>query len=156
MDAKAAGPIKQVWEGAVGTAKRCRAVLKAKFPSTKFAVRSKTYSGGSSVYIDWTDGPLTEAVNKLVKPFEGASFDGMIDLMSYVDVVVVDESGELVQIHGANYILTQRSRSTERDKLIEAELRQYWCEKEAEEAIKFHDCRLYAESEARMMKEGKL
>ena len=104
--------MKEIWEGAVGTAKRIRKILKAKFPGTKFSVTSSNYSGGSSCYVNWTDGPMEKEVNEEVKWLENASFDGMIDLKSYVDVFAKDEvTGEPVQLHGAHYILCSRSKS---------------------------------------------
>ena len=62
------------------TAKLVRNALKVKFPGTKFSVRSKSYSGGASINVEWTDGPTSEAVRAVTGPFEGAGFDGMIDL----------------------------------------------------------------------------
>jgi len=65
------------------TAKLVRAALKKSFPGVKFSVKSKTYSGGSSIDIHWTDGPRSPDVEKVAKRFEGADFDGMIDLKIY-------------------------------------------------------------------------
>lgn len=65
------------------TAKLIREALKAAFPKTKFSVRSKSYSGGSSITAHWTDGPTSAQVKPILEVFEGASFDGMIDLKSY-------------------------------------------------------------------------
>lgn len=66
------------------TAKLVRAVLKENCPAIKFSVRSKSYSGGASIDISWTDGPTEADVNALVGRFEGSTFDGMIDLKSSV------------------------------------------------------------------------
>jgi hypothetical protein len=62
------------------TAKLVRAALKREFPGTKFSVRSKTYSGGASIDVSYTDGPTTREVDAVVGVFAGAGFDGMIDL----------------------------------------------------------------------------
>lgn len=67
------------------TAKLIRKQLKAKFPAVKFGVRSQRYAGGSSIDIDWTDGPTGKAVDSVVKPFCGGRFDGMIDMAYNVD-----------------------------------------------------------------------
>ena len=67
----------------VDTAKLLRKALKAEFPATRFSVRSSSYSGGASIRVEWTDGPTTKRVDRVAKQFAGASFDGMIDLMSY-------------------------------------------------------------------------
>ena len=64
------------------TAKLIRKQLNANFPGVKFSVRSKTYSGGASIDIGWNYGPTTNEVDRIVKFFEGSSFDGMNDLKS--------------------------------------------------------------------------
>lgn len=112
--------VKDIWEGAVGTAKRIRKILKAKYPGVKFYVRSSTYSGGSSVSVRWTDGPMEKDVDAAISWMESATFDGMIDLKSYVDVLAVDENGEIVKIHGAHYIHTSREKSPEYAAKLEA------------------------------------
>lgn len=66
------------------TAKAIRLTLAKRFPGVKFSVRSKVYSGGSSIHINWTDGPRQKTVEKITDGFSGASFDGMNDLKSYV------------------------------------------------------------------------
>ena len=65
------------------TAKLVRKTLARQFPGVRFGVRSSKYSGGASVHIDWTDGPAESEVNVFVKQFEGADFDGMIDLKTH-------------------------------------------------------------------------
>lgn len=67
------------------TAKLIRAALKRSFPRTKFSVRSRSYSGGSSIDIGWEDGPAARLVEHIVGQFQGGRFDGMIDLAYSVD-----------------------------------------------------------------------
>lgn len=67
------------------TAKLVRGALKENFPSQKFSVRSSTYSMGASIDVSWTNGVGSDDVNKIIKQFEGAGFDGMIDYKYYVD-----------------------------------------------------------------------
>ena len=62
------------------TAKLIRAALKSAFPGVKFAVRSSSYSGGCSVSVRWSDGPLARDVEAIAGAFQGKRFDGMIDL----------------------------------------------------------------------------
>lgn len=64
-------------------AKEIRAILKESFPRVKFSVRSESYSGGSSIDINYTDGPTTEKVYGLVKDYKQGHFDGMRDLYVY-------------------------------------------------------------------------
>lgn len=65
------------------TAKLLRAALKQAFPAVKFGVKSSVYSGGASIDVRWTDGPTAAKVERIAKQFEGADFDGMIDLKTY-------------------------------------------------------------------------
>lgn len=62
------------------TAKLVRKSLKAEFPGQKFSVRSSVYSGGASIDVEWSDGPTTKKVEKILWQFEGRGFDGMIDM----------------------------------------------------------------------------
>ncbi len=62
------------------TAKLIRAQLKKHFPKTKFSVQSKTYSGGASITVKWTDGPTSKLVESVIGAYAGGGFDGMIDM----------------------------------------------------------------------------
>lgn len=89
------------------TAKIIRRILKESFPGIKFSVRSKVYSGGASINVNWTDGPTREQVGMLVGKFEGATFDGMTD---YKDYVYREINGEEVHFC-ADFIFKNRSYS---------------------------------------------
>jgi hypothetical protein len=65
------------------TAQEIRKILKKEFPTIKFKVTSESYSMGSSVRIEWTDGVTSEKVDELVKKFQYGHFDGMQDLYEY-------------------------------------------------------------------------
>lgn len=90
------------------TAKLIREILKVEFPGIKFSVRSKMYSGGSSIDIGWTDGPTAKQVSAYTGMFEGATFDGMIDLKSYV--TITNEDGEEIH-YGADFVFENREYS---------------------------------------------
>ncbi len=90
------------------TAKLLRQELKRRFPATKFSVRSHVYAGGSSIDVGWTDGPTEQRVKSITAHYEGADFDGMIDLKTYRSAVPHD--GELVKM-GADFIFTKRRLS---------------------------------------------
>lgn len=77
------------------TAKLIRAQLKKHFPGSKFYVRSKTYSGGASIDIDYVDGAPLDQVERIAKSFEGADFDGMIDLKSYNESYLMPDGSAL-------------------------------------------------------------
>ena len=94
------------------TAKLLRQTLKAEFPGTKFSVRSKTYAGGASIRVGWTDGPTRHQVESVTSLYSGATFDGMIDLKSYHDSILVDENGApQVVSFGADFIFAKRELS---------------------------------------------
>ncbi|MGJ7523751.1 LPD29 domain-containing protein [Variovorax sp. LT1P1] len=61
------------------TSKLVRQSLKEAFPDVKFSVRGKTYSGGSSLSVSWTDGPNEAQVDAVVGKFQSAYFDSGID-----------------------------------------------------------------------------
>lgn len=87
------------------TAKLVRAELKKNFPGVTFSVRSKTYSGGASIDIHYVDGPTTKQVKHVAYRFEGAEFDGMIDLKTSKVTEMAD--GSKVQ-YGADFIFVHR------------------------------------------------
>lgn len=93
---------------AADVAKIVRKALKAAFPGVKFSVRTDKYAGGSSVDVDWQDGPTIKQVDALVQRFAGATFDGMIDLKEYVKDTLING----IQVSwGADYIMTHRDYS---------------------------------------------
>jgi hypothetical protein len=90
-----------VYYSCAETAKLIRQQLKEKFAGVKFSVRSDVYSGGASIRVKYDDENVAERdVKAVAKFFEGASFDGMIDLKSYHSV---DYKGN--ETHwGADYV----------------------------------------------------
>jgi len=88
------------------TAVLIRAALKENFPGVKFGVTMRP--SGSSIYVKWVDGPATKAVESVVKNYEGASFDGMIDLKSTVTSTF---HGKKVNF-GSDYVFTSHSYTT--------------------------------------------
>lgn len=94
------------------TAKLVRATLKQAFPGVRFSVRCDTYAGGASIDVGWTDGPTLAAVERVARRFEGASFDGQVDLTSYHDSLLAGPDGTVEQVHyGADFIFCQRELS---------------------------------------------
>src|SRR3990167_3139449 len=74
------GQMETVYIGTTEVAKMIRQELKQAFPDTKFSVRSSKYSGGCSIDVYWTDGPTGDAVSAISSKYQGAGFDGMIDM----------------------------------------------------------------------------
>lgn len=91
------------------TAKLIRTALKEAFPGVKFSVKSKTYSGGASITVGWTNGPTSDQVDGIVKAFEGSYFDGMTDYKGSNYTAI---NGEEVRF-GADFVFTNRKFTAE-------------------------------------------
>ena len=57
----------------VERAREIRKELKSKFKGVKFSVRTKKYSGGSSISVSWVDFPTVEAVEEITSKYESVS-----------------------------------------------------------------------------------
>jgi hypothetical protein len=90
------------------TAKLVRIKLKNTFSWVKFKVRISRYSGGSSIYVSWNDGPTEAMVQATCEEFRGDYFDGMIDYHGYVKREV---NGE--EVHYSGSLSFQRHVSKE-------------------------------------------
>ena len=106
-------------------AKLIRKVLKKNFAGQKFRVRSNKYSGGSSIYVSYTDGPLQSDVEALVGSFKGATFNGMIDMKEYHDSVL---DGEAVSF-GNDFLFVDREFSDEVQAATKAKIEELTGEK---------------------------
>jgi hypothetical protein len=84
---------------AAQVAAKIRPALQAAYPGVIFAVKSRTYAGGDAVDVDWTDGPTTEAVDRLLYRYESGHFDAM------QDCYIIDHDREQVTVH---YVQTHR------------------------------------------------
>jgi hypothetical protein len=62
------------------TAGLIRSALKLAFPCVMFSVRVRTFAGGSSCDIAWTDGPTTAQVDAVAGGCRYHRFDGMNDM----------------------------------------------------------------------------
>ena len=96
-------------------AQELRKELKKVFPATKFKVTSKTYTGGNSVTVSYTDGPTYNDVNKVASKYQAGSFDGMTDMYTY------DTRNS--EVRQAKYVFVTREYSPSvyqetRDKLV--------------------------------------
>ena len=57
--------------------------LQAAFPGIKFSVKSKSFSMGDDVTVNWELGPTSKEVDAIIGKYEMGSFDGMQDLYEY-------------------------------------------------------------------------
>jgi hypothetical protein len=100
-------PMNKTMSGHALGAKNLRIELKRAFPSVKFSVKSDSYSGGSSIDVGWTDGPLTEDVKTISDKYQQCDFDGMDDSTHYRHTAWPEVFG------GAKYVMEQRHESAE-------------------------------------------
>jgi hypothetical protein len=91
-------------------AKIVRNELTSAFPGVRFSVRSKSYSGGSSIDVNWTGGPIIRQAEAIYKKFEGATFDSMQDLKGYKGAR--EYKGERV-VFGVDFIFGRRELNTD-------------------------------------------
>jgi hypothetical protein len=76
-------PVSETNNGPVAAAKNIRIQLAEAFPRIKFSVKTKRYSGGNSIDIDWTDGPTGQQVDAIAQQYKAGHFDGMTDCYDY-------------------------------------------------------------------------
>lgn len=111
------------WLSCADTAKLVREVLKAKFPATKFSVRSKTYAGGASIDIGYTDGPPAREVEAACDHLRASDFNSMEDLKEYRGGTLFADGQEFEQVHyGADYISAHREFSPEVEDAVKARI----------------------------------
>jgi Large polyvalent protein associated domain 29 len=110
---------------AAETAVLVRKALKSAHPGIKFSVRSRTYAGGASVNIGWTDGPTDPQVQQTARLFAGATFDGMTDMKGYHDSLLSTEDGAEVVHFGADFVQTHRTLSDEFRAELENEIAEF-------------------------------
>jgi hypothetical protein len=83
----------------VAAAKNIRTELALAFPSTKFSVKSRRFSGGDSIDVSWTDGPTTSQVDPIINRYSAGSFDGMTDSYNYEHCAWTDAFGDAKYVH---------------------------------------------------------
>lgn len=67
-------------------AQAIRKDLKTAYPQTKFSVKSKSYSGGDSIDVSYTQtlaDPREKEVRALLAKYQEGHFDGMTDMYEY-------------------------------------------------------------------------
>jgi len=100
------------------TAALIRKALKARFPDVTFSVRSKSYSGGSSIRVNWTDGPTRRCVSAVTAKFEGSHMNMMEDLK---EPQTGELNGEPVRF-SADFVFTDRTLSDAAELYLIAQL----------------------------------
>lgn len=77
--------------------------LKLRYPHTTFTARSESYSGGTSVHIDWIDGPTYTEVDQALGKYSQGTFDGCEDIYRYTP-----NQDELPRV---KFVMPQRTQS---------------------------------------------
>lgn len=91
-----------------------RKELKAAFPSIKFSVRYKSFSGGDEITVSYEDGPIVEAVEAVANKYayDSSQCDVMTDYYDYRPTEFTRTFG------GAKFVIVCRDMSDlVRDKL---------------------------------------
>lgn len=113
----------------VERAREIRKELKAKFKGVKFSVRTKKYSGGSSISVSWVDFPTVEAVEEITSKYESVRYD--------------EYTGEILS-GGNTYIHTYNTWSEEMEANIKENLILKYGEEFYNEHIEGYDFYRYA------------
>lgn len=93
-------------------AKLIRAKLKTDFAGHKFTVRISRYAGGSSIDVNWQDGPSVPAVEASIGHFKGATFDPSQDLLTNHTTTLEGPDGQKTVIrYGNDFLFTNREYS---------------------------------------------
>lgn len=100
-----------VYIPAKDVAKLVRAELKETFPDTRFSVRT---DHGTTLNIEWTDGPATKTVDDLTDKYAGQGFDGMTDMRYSRDNAGTTPDGEQIR-YCTDFVFTRRNVSDEED-----------------------------------------
>lgn len=69
----------------IAATKNIRIELKRAFAATKFSIKSRTFSMGDSIDVEWTDGPTSKQVDEILNKYQAGDFDGMTDYYDYRD-----------------------------------------------------------------------
>lgn len=92
-------------------AKEIKEILKVKYPTTKFSVKSENFAGGNSVDVQWIFGPTYNDVENIVKRRQYGYFDGMQDMYIQTgNALDVLPNGEVKEVACVKYV--QCSRQT--------------------------------------------
>lgn len=122
------------WIDTADVAKMIRKHLKSVFPGVKFSVKIQRYSGGSSVRINWVDGPTDREVSSIVGQYRGSDFDGMTDsTVTREPTIIATEQGIEAVRFSPGFIFTNRRYSAETLRNAVAEVaKKYGCSGDAE------------------------
>lgn len=64
-------------------AQHIRNDLKKAFPGIKFRVASEIYSMGTSVLVEWVNGPTIQIIESIIKKYQYGHFNGIEDIYEH-------------------------------------------------------------------------
>jgi len=97
----------------VQVAKLLRKELKEKYSSIKFVVRSRSFTGGNDVNIDYVNGVPSDEIRKMTYKYQAGSFDGMTDMYNYD----YDKTGPTAKYIFVNRNITDDIREKAKNKI---------------------------------------
>jgi len=80
-------------------AKKIRIELKTNFPGVTFSVKSRCYTGGTSVDVEWLDGPGKDQVDIITSKYQQGHFNSMEDIYEYSNKKSDLPQVKYIQIH---------------------------------------------------------
>lgn len=107
------------YAGAAFAAANMRAELKKAFPGVKFSIRSKSFSGGDSIDVHWTDGPITSDVERIADKYSAGSFNGMEDLYEYSQSAWTAVFGDAKYVHCSRHHTVEALKDAVREVCME-------------------------------------
>ena len=110
-------------------AENVRVNLKAVFAGQKFCVRSKSFSGGNSIRVEWQNGPTVKMVAHETSKYEDSSTDFTGDYRDYTPGAFNDVFG------GTKYMNEERTMQDGFDMLVRD-----FCEIPHDEPMNFPNC----------------
>jgi hypothetical protein len=98
-------------------AKNLRIELKKAYTAVKFSIRTKVFSGGDDMTVNYDDGPRIAVIRKMAEKYESGNFDGMEDIYNYNSTAWTRTFGD-VKYSSVSRGITYKTAMTIFEKLI--------------------------------------
>ena len=116
--------IKYPWADSSSPSKNLKKELSLAWPSVKFSVRYKSFSGGDDISVHWTDGPSPKQVEELSNKYVSGTFDAMTDCAGY-DASAFGEAVSIVLGRSRFVNVSRKTSETLVQKAIDRVLTKY-------------------------------
>jgi hypothetical protein len=112
FEGKEVGTPPLIYVEATKAAKMLREELHDNFPDNKFSVRTKKYAGGSSIGVEWEDGPSAKDVEGFSWKYHGANLDGQRDVKEAKVSQIKNPDGTITMAQmESDFVFTRRKYS---------------------------------------------